>query len=568
MEYKLEDLIDFTEFKKLLADLPKEFTLPTSVIDLDDNSLLEYKFTDICTKFHHVHPVCEQECLISDQYIQTHMDEAKPSVTYRCSHGLIDNAIPIIIKGRHLANLFVGQIVDAEPDLSFFKSQAKRFGFDEEAYLKALAKVPRVTRNQLDRYLVFIKRFAELIAGTGLERLRVIDASRRVQESEERFRTIFDSVNDAVIIQDITTGSVLAANQRACEEFGYSSTEFNRLNFGDLGSEKTCFTKQDALVWMRKAKEGNPQIFEWEAKHREGHLFWIEVNVRRAFIGKQDALVIVTRNISDRKQIEKELKRHREHLEEMVNERTAQLEIAKNRAESADRLKSAFLASMSHELRTPLNSIIGFTGIIINEVVGPLNFEQKKELTMVKASAYHLLSLINDVLDISKIEAGELDVSWDTFNMRDLAERVMEEMSPLADKKGLDLSNVIAPEVGEITSDERRIRQVLINLVNNAIKFTNQGEVMISCRMNKNRLKICVTDTGIGIKKEDMAKLFKPFQQVDTGTARKYEGTGLGLSICKRILDLLGGRIQVDSVYGKGSTFTVYLPKQRRGESK
>ena len=263
-----------------------------------------------------------------------------------------------------------------------------------------------------------------------------------------------------------------------------------------------------------------------------------------------------------RKAAENELKKYQEQLEEMVNERTAQLVIAKDHAESADRLKSAFLASMSHELRTPLNSIIGFTGIILNELVGPLNFEQKKELKMVKASSYHLLSLINDVLDISKIEAGEMEVSWDTFNMRSIIEQVIKEMMPLAEKKGVVLSKEVAPEVGEITSDERRIRQVMINLVNNAIKFTDQGEVKISCRMSKDRLKVSVSDTGIGIKKKDMINLFKPFQQIDTGASRKYEGTGLGLSICKHVLDMLGGSIQVESSR-EGSIFTVYLPKYK-----
>jgi signal transduction histidine kinase len=234
--------------------------------------------------------------------------------------------------------------------------------------------------------------------------------------------------------------------------------------------------------------------------------------------------------------------------------------VARDAAESANRVKSAFLASMSHELRTPLNSIIGFTGIILNELAGPLNLEQKKQLKMVKGSSHHLLNLINDVLDISKIEAGEVEVSKEAFSMPQVVEQVVESLRPLAEQKGLTLLAQIAPEVDVLVSDERRIRQILINLANNAIKFTEKGGVRIACRRRDSAIEVRVTDTGVGIREADMGKLFKPFQQLDTGTSRKYEGTGLGLSVCKRILDLLGGRIWVESRFGEGSTFAFTVP--------
>jgi signal transduction histidine kinase len=229
-------------------------------------------------------------------------------------------------------------------------------------------------------------------------------------------------------------------------------------------------------------------------------------------------------------------------------------------AQESDRLKSAFLASMSHELRTPLNSIIGFTGIMLQGLVGSLNPEQEKQLNMVYGSARHLLALINDVLDISKIEAGQLEVTSEPFDMRETIKKVVQTVAPLAGKKGLALVTEIAPDVGQITSDRRRVEQILINLVNNGVKFTEDGEVRILCEVSDGWLVIRVVDTGIGIKPEDMGELFKAFRQIDTGVARQHEGTGLGLSICKRLVEMLGGDIWAESEWGVGSTFTFTLP--------
>jgi signal transduction histidine kinase/uncharacterized protein YigA (DUF484 family) len=229
-------------------------------------------------------------------------------------------------------------------------------------------------------------------------------------------------------------------------------------------------------------------------------------------------------------------------------------------AQEADHLKSAFLASMSHELRTPLNSIIGFTGIILQGLAGPLNPEQEKQLNMVRDSSRHLLNLINDVLDISKIEAGQLETISEPFDMREALAKVARTMRPMVEKKGLDLVAKVSPAVNQITSDRRRVEQILINLINNAIKFTDQGEVHVESEISGNWLVTRVVDTGIGIKPEDLGKLFKAFRQIDTGTGRQHEGTGLGLSICKRLVEMLGGKVWVESEWGVGSTFTFTLP--------
>ncbi|MFQ5341558.1 MAG: ATP-binding protein [Anaerolineae bacterium] len=266
-------------------------------------------------------------------------------------------------------------------------------------------------------------------------------------------------------------------------------------------------------------------------------------------------------DITEIRRAEEALQELNRELEERVAERTAELAVAKGQAESADRLKSTFLATMSHELRTPLNSIIGFTGIMLQGLAGPLNDEQTKQLGMVQSSASHLLDLINDILDISRIEAGQLEIACELFDMRASIQKAVRTITPLAEKKGLGLITEVSPEVGQIVSDRRRVEQILINLLNNAVKFTEAGEVRVECRIKDDWLVTRVIDTGIGIKPKDMPRLFEPFQQIDDGLTRRHEGTGLGLSICKRLVEMLGGEIWAESEgAGKGSAFAFTLP--------
>jgi signal transduction histidine kinase len=191
---------------------------------------------------------------------------------------------------------------------------------------------------------------------------------------------------------------------------------------------------------------------------------------------------------------------------------------------------------------------------------GPLNDEQKKQLRMTQKSGRHLLSLINDILDLSKIEAGQLNLSIDQFMISEVIQNVLELSRPFAQSKNLLLTSRVDSEIPEITSDQFRVKQVIINLVNNALKFTETGSVEVRASKIEKCLVVEVTDTGIGIEEEQMKKLFKPFIQIDSGITRKHDGTGLGLSISQKLMTMLGGSISVESEFGKGSTFSIRLP--------
>ncbi|MCC5834036.1 MAG: hypothetical protein JJU20_04820 [Opitutales bacterium] len=264
-------------------------------------------------------------------------------------------------------------------------------------------------------------------------------------------------------------------------------------------------------------------------------------------------------------------------LEAQVADRTSELKEALDQAQSADRMKSAFLATMSHELRTPLNSIIGFTGIVVQGLAGELNDEQRKQLGMVQTSARHLLDLINDVLDLSKIEAGQLPIQPETFEVAASVEKVANLMQPLIERKGLEFEVDVGPGIGAMFSDQRRFEQILLNLLGNAAKFTDTGKVVLSVSADQgfrpkgktsavDAVRVTVADTGIGIKDSHLKQLFQPFVQLDSGLTRQHEGTGLGLAICERLAVLLEGEISVNSERGRGSVFTVVLTRQLSGK--
>jgi PAS domain S-box-containing protein len=370
---------------------------------------------------------------------------------------------------------------------------------------------------------------------------------QQLRDSQVYTRSLIESNIDALVTTD-PVGTITDVNQQMEAMMGVGRNEL-------IGSDlKSYFTEPDrAEAGVRQTlREGKVTDYELTARHRGGKETVVVYNAATLFDPdhKLEGIFAAVREITERKRFEQQLQETNFQLER------------------ADQAKDRFLASMSHELRTPLNAIIGFTGTLLMKLPGPLNPEQEAQLQTVQSSGRHLLAIINDLLDLAKIEAGKWEGDFLPIDAADVAREVVGGLSPLARNKGLNFTVIAPKESVTATTDRRALHQILINLSSNAIKFTDTGEVRIEVHegMSDGRptVRFDVIDTGVGIKKEDQAKLFKAFEQLKRfGIAAPREGTGLGLYICQRLAGLLGGTIEFNSELGKGSVFSFILPRDR-----
>jgi signal transduction histidine kinase len=248
-----------------------------------------------------------------------------------------------------------------------------------------------------------------------------------------------------------------------------------------------------------------------------------------------------------------------------LEERNMQLQWQSSELEKAYRLKSEFLANISHELRTPINALIGYTALMLDRIYGDLTPKQVDGLTRIQSSSQHLLALINDVLDLSKIEAGKMPLRLEPIGIRPILLEVAAQIEPMVRRKALEFHVRLDEQIPVLYTDPTKVKQIVLNLLSNAAKFTNRGTVSLSAAPVGANLVIRVSDTGIGIRPEHLDMIFEEFRQVDQSRTREYGGTGLGLSITRKLVSLLGGGIAVESEFGKGSTFVVTLPLHRDG---
>jgi PAS domain S-box-containing protein len=674
MDYKLEEIIDISLLQNLQDKLNVIYSFPSAIIDNNGKILTAVAWQDICTKFHRKNPECEKECIKSDQYITEHLHEAKPAVSYQCPHGLVDNATPIIIDGKHLGNFFTGQFFLEKPDIEFFKKQAKQYGFDEKAYIEAVEKVPIWTREKLAQYLDFIKGFIEIIAGLGLKNLKEIETNKILKESEERNQAIIQSTSDWIWEID-EQGKYCYCSEKVERILGYTADEMmGKFPFDFMAQEESTRIKE-IFINTKEAKGSFIDLENWNI-HKDGHkvclltngfpifdysgnvigyrgadkditerkraeesLLESEIRFRKIVVHAPIAMAIVSMegviefinhkavkvfgylheeipnmdswwnlaypNTDYRKEVvtewmgrvQKAIKEGTEIegkeflvtckdgivktvfisgipvsnkifvlFDDITERKHAEQELikAKEKAEESDRLKTAFLQNMSHEIRTPMNAIIGFSGLLSKNYNNKPKLEKFSEI--INQRCNDLLYIISDILDIAKIESGQLPVNIEECNLNELFNELtilfteqQKRIGKQQIKFRLQASDILSDIL--IVTDKVKLKQIFINLISNAFKFTETGTIEGGCKLDANQnLIFYVSDTGIGIPNDKQQMIFERFAQVEQGANRLYGGTGLGLSIVKGLIGLLGGEISLESELGKGSTFSFTIP--------
>jgi PAS domain S-box-containing protein len=387
-------------------------------------------------------------------------------------------------------------------------------------------------------------------------------AEESLANSERRFRALIENGLDYISLLN-AEGMLLWESPSNTRMLKYMPDEMLGRNIFALVHPDDLGVLQHQFAELCR-EPGGQKASVFRIQNANGTWLWVEaVATNLLQVPSVGAIVLNYRDITERKLAEDELHLLNLELENRVAERTLELNHTNAELEHASRAKDEFLANMSHELRTPLNSILGLSESLLEQRRGALNEHQQRSLQVIEASGVHLLGLINDILDVSKIEAGKFDFYPETILVDDLVQSSLAFVKSQSLKKSIRLSYERDPQVSRIQADPRRLKQILVNLLTNAVKFTPEGgQVILQVRANagENLIQFSVIDTGIGIAAKDLARLFRPFEQVDSQLNRQYDGSGLGLALVQKLTDLHGGSVHVESEVGQGSCFTINLP--------
>lgn len=389
-------------------------------------------------------------------------------------------------------------------------------------------------------------------------------SEQALRASEERFRLLVQSVKDYAIFMLDAEGRVATWNAGAQACKGYTPTEILGQHFSVFYPEQERARGKPSRLLEIAQKLGRVEDEGWRVR-KDGSEFWANVLITAIRDGSQNLVGFakVTRDLTERRDAEDIAERTRVEDEE-GRQKSQVLEEENRQMHEANRLKSEFLANMSHELRTPLNAIIGFSELMFKGKVGPVSENHREYLGDILNSSRHLLKLINDVLDLAKVESGKMEFRPEAVDLGQIIAEVGDILRGIASSKRIRLETIVDPAIAAAVLDPSKLKQVLYNYLSNALKFTpTEGLVVVRVTPEAgDRFRLAVEDTGIGVRREDTHRLFIEFQQLDAGMAKKYAGTGLGLALTKRIVEAQGGSVGVKSVLGQGSMFWAILPRK------
>jgi PAS domain S-box-containing protein len=396
-------------------------------------------------------------------------------------------------------------------------------------------------------------------------------AERDLRESEQRFRAIFDSVGEAIFIHDLNTGEILDVNRKTCELYGYSPEEIKRCRVEDLSLGEPPYTQEYALEHLKKAAEGEPQVFEWRAKTRSGRLFWIEISIRRAAVGNRELLLVTGRDITERMQAEEELHNHRRHLEVLVAERTNELARAnarltreieeRKRAEASLREASKqlkfFAYSVAHDLKSPAIGIYGLTKRLSKQAKDLLDEKSRGYCDQILRASEHIAALVEKINVY--IATKEARLSIERINVNEIFQMLREEFSAQFSIRNIEWAE--PEEALEIRADRLSVMRVFRNLLDNSLKYGGEqlSKIWIGYENLEEFHVLSVCDNGKGLREEDAERIFQPFERNET--SRGVEGAGLGLTIVKEIAEQHGGKVWVKPLTKRGAAFYISISK-------
>jgi PAS domain S-box len=537
-------LVNIDLLNNMANNLYKATGIPVGIIDTNGQILVSTGWQDICTKFHRVNPETRKRCYISDQFIEANLTAGK-CTQYKCLNNLWDIGVPLIISGEHMVTLFLGQFFYENEviDTELFRKQALAFGFNENEYMDALMKVPRYSKEKIQNIIDYYIGLVMTLAESGLSRLQYEEYKQELDNNQQYFKTILNSVNDAIFIQQVN-GTVIDVNEAALEMFGYSREEMIGMNSENMilnnADGSICKIEQMEMLMRKK----NPLIQEFVVKDKENRAFYVEANMHKVNINDNEIVVSTIRNITERKQAEL---------------------ILKNEAKEMEKLRTEFFANVSHELRTPLSIILSSLQVvkmhIQNEDKALDRDKINHNLNIQKQNCFRLLRLVNNLIDSTKLNSGNFEINLNNYNIVDIVEQITMSVAEYINNNGLNLVFDTDVEEKIMAFDPNIIERIIFNLLSNSIKFTNPGgNIFVNIKDGKDYVTICVEDTGIGIPEEKVNLIFDRFTQVDKSFTRKNEGSGIGLSLVKSLVEMMDGTISVESKSGVGTSFSIRLP--------